>query len=65
MHIKKRYITDEKGNPKEVVLLLKDFKKIEELLGLDFDLETVNQLHEARKDRERGNRAAYIDLDSI
>ncbi len=65
MHIKKRYITDENGNLKEVVLLLKDYKKIEELLGFDFDIETVNQLHEARKDRERGNKSAYVDLDSI
>ena len=40
-------------------------KKIEELLGFDFDIETVNQLHEARKDRERGNKTAYVDLDSI
>jgi regulator of PEP synthase PpsR (kinase-PPPase family) len=65
MHINKRYIVDENGNPKEVVILLEDYKKIEELLGLDLDNETLEQLREARKDRESGNRNAYMELDSI
>ena len=64
-HINKRYIVDENGNPKEVVILLEDYKKIEELLGLDLDNETVKQLREARKDRESGNKNAYVELDSI
>ncbi len=59
MNINKRYIVDESGNPKEVVILLEDYRKIEELLGLDLDDETVNQLREARKDRESGNKDAY------
>jgi PHD/YefM family antitoxin component YafN of YafNO toxin-antitoxin module len=65
MHINKRYIVDKHGNPKEVVILLKDYKKIEELLGLDLDKQAVRELREARKDRESGNTAAYVDLDSI
>jgi len=65
MHINKRYIVDENGNPKEVVILLEDYKKIEELLGLDLDNETVEQLREARRDRESGNKNAYVELDSI
>ncbi len=65
MNINKRYIVDERGNPKEVVILLEDYRKIEELLGLDLDDETVKQLREARKDRESGNKDAYLDLDSI
>jgi regulator of PEP synthase PpsR (kinase-PPPase family) len=65
MHINKRYIVDEHGNPKEVVILLEDYRKIEELLGLDLDDEAVKQLREARKDRESGNKDAYVDLDSI
>ena len=65
MHINKRYIVDENGNPKEVVILLEDYKKIEELLGLDLDNETVEQLREARKDRGSGNKNGYIELDSI
>jgi len=64
MHINKRYIVDEDGNPKEVVILLEDFRKIEELLGLDLDDEAVSQLREARSDRESGNTGAYVNLDS-
>ena len=65
MNINKRYIVDERGNPKEVVILLEDYKKIEELLGLDLDDEAVKQLREARKNRESGDKDAYVDLDSI
>ena len=65
MNINKRYIVDESGNPKEVVILLEDYRKIEEMLGLDLNDETVKQLREAQEDRKSGNKDAYIDLDSI
>ena len=65
MHINKRYIVDEHGNPKEVIIQLEDYRKIEELLGLDLDNGAVRELREARKDRESGNSAAYVELDSI
>jgi hypothetical protein len=65
MNINKKYIVDEHGNPKEVIILLEDFRKIEELLGLDFDNEAVKQINEARKDRESGNKSAYVELDSV
>ncbi|MFZ0614118.1 MAG: hypothetical protein WAM73_17890 [Desulfobacterales bacterium] len=65
MRINKRYIVDENGNPKEVVILLEDYKKIEELLGLDLDKKSVKQLHEACKDRVNGNKDAYVELESV
>ena len=65
MSINKRYIVDEQGNPKEIITTLEDFRKIEELLGWDLDEEAIQQLREARRDRENGNKDAYIDLDSI
>ena len=65
MSINKRYIVDEKGNPKEVIITVEDFRKIEELLGWDLDEQTIQQLREAKRDRESGNKDAYIDLDSI
>ncbi len=65
MRINKRYIVDELGNPKEVVIPMEDFLKIEELLGLDLDEEAVSQLRQARRDRESENEDAYVDLDSI
>jgi len=63
--IKKKFIVDEQGNPKEVILLLEDFQKIEELLGLDLDDEAISDLQKARSDREIGNKNAYVYLDSI
>ena len=65
MNISKRYIVDEQGNPKEVIIPMEDFRRIEELLGLDLDDEAVQNLREARKDREGGNKDAYVELDSI
>ena len=65
MHINKKFIVDEQGNPKEVIILFEDFKKIEELLGLDLDEEAIGDLQTARRDRETGNMNAYVDLDSI
>ena len=65
MDINKKYIVDEKGNPKEVIIPIEHFRKMVELLGWDLDDETVQKLREAKRDRERGNREAYIDLDSI
>ena len=65
MYIDKRYIVDEQGNPKEVIIPLEDFRKIEEILGWDLGKEDIQQLYEAKRDRERGNKEAYIDLDSI
>ena len=65
MNIHKKYIVDEQGKPKEVIIPVDDFRKIEEMLGWDLDDEAVQQLREARKDREGGNKDAYIDLESI
>jgi hypothetical protein len=65
VRVNKRYIVDEQGNPKEVVIPMEDFRKIEEALGLDLEEEAVTQLRKARKDRESGNEDAYGDLDSI
>jgi len=65
MDINKKYIVDEQGNPKEVIIPVEDFRKIEELLGWDLDEEAIQQLQKAKRDRERGNKEAYVDLDSI
>ncbi|MES0350581.1 MAG: hypothetical protein ABUK19_07655 [Desulfobacteria bacterium] len=65
MNINKRYIVDEEGNPKEVVIPLDDYRKMEELLGWDLDDKTMKQLREAKKDRASGKKEAYVDLTSI
>ena len=63
--IDKKYVVDEHGNPKEVLIQFEDFKKIEELLGLDLDDSAISYLQEARRNREAGKTDAYVNLDSI
>jgi hypothetical protein len=63
--INKKYVVDENGDRKEVILPWEDFKKIEEMLGLDLDSDVVDNLRQARKDRESGDKNTYVDLDSI
>jgi hypothetical protein len=65
MNINKKYIVDEEGNPKDVIIPLDDYRKIEELLGWDLDDGTIKQLRQAKKDRDSGNKEAYVDLASI
>lgn len=65
MNINKRYIVDEHGDPKEVIIPIEDFENMQELLGWDIEEEALNQLREARRDRESRNKGAYVDLDSI
>jgi len=65
MNIDKKFIVDRQGKPKEVIIPIEDFIKMEEMLGWDLDEETVQQLRDARKDREGGKKEAYVDLDSI
>ena len=65
MNINKKFIVDGQGKPKEVIIPIEDFIKMEEILGWDLDEETEQQLRDAKKDRDRGKKEAYIDLDSI
>lgn len=65
MNIPKKYIVDEQGVPKEVIIPFETFREIEEMLGLDFDETTMEQLRDARRDREKGTMEAYCDLDDL
>jgi PHD/YefM family antitoxin component YafN of YafNO toxin-antitoxin module len=65
IEIHKKLVVDEQGNPSEVIIPWKEFQEIEEILGLDLDEETIEELREAQKDRERGNKDAYINLDEL
>ena len=65
MSIYKKYIVDDQGNLKGVIIPVEDYRKIEELLLWDLDEEAVQQLREAERDREKGHRGAYLDPDSI
>jgi PHD/YefM family antitoxin component YafN of YafNO toxin-antitoxin module len=65
MSIHKKIVIDEHGNPHEVIIPWDQFQEIVEILGLDLDSEALEDLRQAREDRESGKRDAYISLDSI
>ena len=63
--IHKKLVVDEHGKPMEVIIPWDEYKEMEELLGLDLDKTAIEDLKQARKDRAKGKKDAYSDLDSI
>jgi PHD/YefM family antitoxin component YafN of YafNO toxin-antitoxin module len=63
--VHKKIVVDKRGKPTEVIIPWKEYKEIEELLGLDLDKKAILDLKQAKKDREKGIKEAYIELDSI
>ncbi len=59
MKLIKRYVVDERNVPKEVVLNIEDYKKIEELLGWDLDKDSVNRRYQAKVDRENDIKTVH------
>ena len=65
MNIDKKFIVDRQGKPKEVIISIEDFIKMEEILGWDLDEEAVQQLRDAKKDREGGKKEAFVYVDHV
>ncbi|MDR4499558.1 MAG: hypothetical protein MRK02_16815 [Candidatus Scalindua sp.] len=63
--IHKKIVKDVNGNPKEVIIPWKEYKKIEESLGLDLSPKAIEDLKQAKIDRDNSNKDAYVDLESI
>jgi len=63
--INKKVVVDEQGKPIEVIIPWEDFREIEELLGLDLDEEALEDLKEAKRDRDGNHKDTYQDLNSI
>ncbi len=63
--IHKKIVKDVNGNPTEVIIPWEEYKKIEESLGLDLSQEAIEDLKQAKIDRDNSNKDAYIDLESI
>ncbi len=63
--IHKKLVVDDHGKPTEVIIPWDEYKEMEELLGLDLDKTAIEDLKQARKDRAKGKKDAYSDLDSI
>jgi hypothetical protein len=63
--IPRKLVLDDQGMPMEVIIPWKEFREIEELLGLDLDAAACDDLKTARQDREARKKEAFVDLDSI
>ena len=63
--IHKKVVKDANGNPMEVIIPWEEYKKIEESLGLDLTQEAIEDLKQAKIDRDNSNKDAYVDLESI
>jgi PHD/YefM family antitoxin component YafN of YafNO toxin-antitoxin module len=63
--IHRKLVVDDQGMPTEVIIPWKEYREIEELLGLDLDANARDDLKKARQDREAGNKKAFVDIDSI
>jgi hypothetical protein len=63
--IPRKLVVDEHGNPVEVIIPWEEFQDLEEALGLDLDDTAIDDLRQARRDREAHNADAFLDLDAI
>lgn len=63
--IHKKIVVDEQGNPQEVIIPWNEFQDIVEILGLDLDSRALEDLRQAREDRESGKYGEFVDLDSL
>jgi PHD/YefM family antitoxin component YafN of YafNO toxin-antitoxin module len=63
--IHKKLVVDEEGNPVEVIIPWEEFQDIEEALGLDLDTTAIEDLEQARRDREIGKSDAFLELDEL
>ena len=65
INIEKKIVVDEQGLPQEVIISWKQYKEIEEILGLDLDERATEDLRKAREDRLAENCESYVRLDAI
>ena len=65
IEIHKKVFVDDEGNPREVLIPWEEYREIEETLGLDLGPQAVDDLEQARRDRESGKLEEYVDLDDL
>jgi len=63
--IPRKLVVDEHGNPVEVIIPWEAFQDLEEALGLDLDDTAIDDLRQARRDREAPHADAFLDLDAV
>jgi hypothetical protein len=60
-----KFITDQQGQPQEVVISLEAFRHIQEVLGADLDDNEETALRKAIQDSVSGDRSAFVSIDEI
>lgn len=65
MTIHKKLVYDDSGKPLEVIIPWSEYEEIAEMLGLDLDPAAIEDLRQARKDRDSGDPEAYLSLESL
>ena len=65
MSIHRKIVVDEHGNPQEVIIPWDEFQGIAEILGLNQQRSSLEDLRQAREDRENGRHDAFVDLDNL
>jgi hypothetical protein len=65
INIEKKIVVDEQGLPQEVIISWKQYKEIEEILGLDMDERATEDLRKVKEDRLAENSDSYVRLDAI
>ena len=63
--VHKKVVIDDNGNPMEVIIPWEEYKEIEEALGFDLTQEAIEDLKQAKIDRDNSNKDTYVDLESI
>ena len=64
-HIPVKKAVDESGEPKEVIIPWKNYREIEEIIGLDLNKKAIDDLQIALRDRASGKKNAYVALESV
>ncbi len=63
--IHRRVVVNDAGEPTDVIIPWQEYREIVEVLGLDLDAVTREELRRARADRHSGDQGAYLDLDEL
>jgi hypothetical protein len=63
--LRKKIVVDERGRPCEVIISWTQFRELSEILGLDLDEKSKNDLRATRRDLKRKKNSAFKPLSSF
>jgi PHD/YefM family antitoxin component YafN of YafNO toxin-antitoxin module len=63
--IHRKVVVNDAGEPTDVIIPWDEYREIVEVLGLDLDETTRQELQQAQGDRESGNGDAFLSIDEL